>query len=303
MARTALSFYLDDTSPYGRPSDTFKRFLDFVRSEGIAGESSVILGSGWEHGLLSRPTTDIQKAYIDQLHRAWDCGIDSQMELMTHSGVFDFKTGRVPEGAQHEGIWLYEPAVPVEAYEAYFESIINEGETIGVKFTGVTWPGCSCEACTARYAELREDPSFGINPNVWKALLNLAKRRRFRGRTIPCFSNGSQQCKPMAGDGDYGVYDFGPNAADQFGIWDNTLDRVSADYYITADGASGSIVELVRSGAPYCLFYAHWQGLNPATGVGWHAFTEVVARVRKFLSDKVEWMRPSAYTDRVHGLK
>jgi hypothetical protein len=107
----------------------------------------------------------------------------------------------------------------------------------------------------------------------------------------------------MAGDGDYGVYDFGPNAADQFGIWDNTLDRVSADYYITADGASGSIVELVRSGAPYCLFYAHWQGLNPATGVGWHAFTEVVARVRKFLSDKVEWMRPSAYTDRVHGLK
>jgi hypothetical protein len=304
MARTALSFYLDETSPYGRPPDTFERFLDFVRAEGIAGESSVILGSGWqEHGLLSHPTTGIQKAYIDQLHRAFDCGIDSHMELMTHSGLFDFRAGRVPKGAQHEGVWMHEPAVSVEAYETYFESIIGEGEKIGVRFTGVTWPGCSCEPCTTRYAELRRDPNFGINPNVWKALLNLAKRGRFRGRTVPCFSNGSQQCKLMAGDGDYGVYDFGPNAADQFGIWDNALDRVSADYYITADGASGRIVELVRSGAPYCLFYAHWQGLNPATGVGWRAFTEVVARVRKFLANKVEWVRPSAYTDRVHGMK
>jgi hypothetical protein len=198
---------------------------------------------------------------------------------------------------------MHEPAISVEAYEIYFESIIGEGEKIGVKLTGVTWPGCSCEPCTTRYAELRRDPNFGINPNVWKALLNLAKRGRFRGRTVPCYGSGSQQCKLMAGDGDYGVYDFGPNAADQFGIWDNILDRVSADYYITADGASGRIVDLVRSGAPYCLFYAHWQGLNPATGVGWRAFTEVVARVRKFLANKVEWVRPSAYTDRVHGMK
>jgi len=304
MAKTALSFYLDDTGPYGRPPDAFKRFLDFVSAEGIAGESSVILGAGWEeHGLLSRPTADLQKAYIEQLHRAFGCGIDAHMELMTHAGLFDFTAGRVPEGAQHEGVWLHEPEVSVDAYESYFESIINEGERIGVRFTGVTWPGCSCEPCTTRYQELRKDPKFGINPNLWEALLNLAKRGRFRGRTVPCFSNGSQQCKLMAGVSAHGVYDFGPNAADQFGIWDNTLERVSADYYITADGESGRIVELVRAGAPYCLFYAHWQGLNPATGVGWEAFTQVVKRVSKFLGDTVEWMRPSAYTDRVHGLK
>jgi hypothetical protein len=304
MAKTALSFYLDDTGPYGRPPDAFKRFLDFVSAEGIAGESSVILGAGWEeHGLLSRPTADLQKAYIEQLHRAFGCGIDAHMELMTHAGLFDFTARRVPQGAQHEGVWLHEPEVSVDAYESYFESIISEGERIGVRFTGVTWPGCSCEPCTTRYQELRKDPKLGINPNVWEALLNLAKRGRFRGRTVPCFSNGSQQCKLMAGVSAHGVYDFGPNAADQFGIWDNTLERVSADYYITADGESGRIVELVRAGAPYCLFYAHWQGLNPATGVGWEAFTQVVKRVSKFLGDTVEWMRPSTYTDRLHGLK
>jgi hypothetical protein len=301
MSKTALSFYLDDTSPYGRPPDTFERFLDFVDTAGIAGESSVILGSGWqEFGLLSRPSTETQRRYIEQLQRAFGCGIDAHMELMTHAGLYDFTARRVPEGAQHEGVWLHEPEVPVAAYEAYFRCILDEGEKIGVQFTGVTWPGCSCEPCTRRYAELRQSPSFGINPNVWAALLNLAKAGRFRGRTVPCFTNGNRGCRLMAGDGTYGVYDFSPNARDQFGIWENSPEHVDADYYITADGEAGCVVELVRAGAPYCLFYAHWQGLNPATGVGWKPFTQVVKRVQQFLGDRVEWMRPSAYTDRVH---
>jgi len=128
-AKTVLSFYVDDANPYIAGVEAFKMFLDFVAGEGIAGESSVILGYGWEeHGLLSRPKTDAQRAYIEQLHRAYECGIDSHMELMTHGGLFDVGTGRVPDAAQHEGIWLYEPAVSLEAYESYFGHIIEEGD-------------------------------------------------------------------------------------------------------------------------------------------------------------------------------
>lgn len=76
---------------------------------------------------------------------------------------------------------------------------------------------------------------------------------------------------------------------------------MSADYYISEDGESGRVVELVRGGAPHCVFYAHWQGLNPANGVGWEAFTQVVRRIRKHLGEQVVWMRPSEYTDRCHG--
>lgn len=301
MAKTSLSFYLDDTAPYGLPADTFQRFLDFVSSEGIAGESSVILGhSSASHGLLSRPTTKLQEAYIEQLQRAFECGVDTHMEVMTHGGLFDFGKGLVPEGAIHEGVWLHEPAVTRETYEAYFDHIIAEGERIGVRFTGVTWPGCSCDPCTRRYAELRRSPTFGINPGVWQALLSLAKRGRFRGPTIPCFTDGNREMRRMAADGDFGVYDLPPNAADRFGIWENDPGRVDADYYITPDGHSGRIVELVRAGVPYCLFYAHWQGLNPATGVGWEAFTQVVHRVREFLGDRVIWKRPSQITDEFH---
>jgi len=303
MAKTVLSFYVDDTGPYSAPPEAFEQFLDFVSAEGIAGESSVILGLGCkEHGLVSRPTTEAQKAYVAQLQRAFACGVDAHMELMTHEGLYDFANDDLPDGAIHEGVWLHEPAVSVDEYEAYFDHIIAEGERIGVRFTGVTWPGCGCEACTKRYAELGQQGGATVNPNLWQALLNLARRGRFRGRTAPCFTLSHEAgLKLMAGDGVYGVYEFNPNAGDRFGIWENDPAKVEADYYITADGESGRLVELVRQGAPYALFYAHWQGLNPANGVGWEAFTQVVRRVRRLLGDEVMWMRPSAYTDMIHS--
>ena len=308
MDETVLSFYCDDTSPYDLPIGTFRTFLDFVLAEGIAGESSVILGYRLaEHGLLSRPTTDLQYAYIEQLQRAFACGIDTHMELMTHWGLYDFDHGCMPEQAGHEGVWLYEPAVSVEAYESYFEHIIAEGAQIGVRFTGLTWPGCGCDVCTRRYKELGASLPWDsgvtdVNPNVWQALLNLAKGERFRGGTVPCFIGDEQKrgrAQLKAGDGVYGVYDLPPNAKDRFGTWRNDSDHVDADYYITADGESGRMVELVRARAPYCLFYAHWQGLNPANGVGWDAFTRVIGRIQKHLRDRVVWMRPSQFTDQV----
>ena len=303
MSPTVLSFYCDDTNPYCAPPSAFQTFLDFAAAEGIAGEASVILGYGWaEHGLLSRASSDVQRAFLAQLPRAYDCGIDTHCELLTHGGLYDWRSGRVPEGAIHEGVWTYEPAVSVDEYEAYFEQLIAEGERIGVRYTGVTWPGCGCEACTRRYQELRAQGVAQVNPHLWRALLNLATRGRFRGRTVPCFvASWVPECaaRLMAGQDGYGVYDLPPTAADRFGIWLNDPARVDADYYITADGQAGRIVELVRAGAPYCIFYCHWQGLNPANGVGWGAFTQMVARVRRYLGDQVVWMRPSAYTDQL----
>ena len=92
-----------------------------------------------------------------------------------------------------------------------------------------------------------------------------------------------------------------PNAMDHFGIWENNPKRVDPDYYISADGKSGIIVRHVRDGLPYCVWYSHWQGLNPAKGVGWPAFTTVVERIQKHLGGRVVWMRPSDITTRYHA--
>jgi len=196
MKKTILSFYCDDTNPYCAPPEAFKTFLDLCASEGIAGESSVILGYEWSaHGLINRPTTNIQSAYE---------------------------------------------------------------ESVGIRFTGLTQPGCGCDACVRRHQELNTGDQSDPNPN--------------------------------------GVYNLPPNAEDRFGKWLNAPDWVNADYYITADGQAGRIVDLVRAQASYCIFYTHWQGLNSTNGVGWKAFTQVIQRVQKYLHQDVDWMRPSDYT-------
>ena len=108
------------------------------------------------------------------------------------TGIFDFEANRPAAGAGHEGLWLYEPAVTVEQYQRYFAGIIAEGQRAGIKFTGLTWPGCGCKVCTRRYAELRAVGHQAPNPAMWTALLNLAKQGKFRGRTVPCFFDSSE---------------------------------------------------------------------------------------------------------------
>jgi len=304
MTKTALSFYLDDTNPYDAPPEAFKTFLDFVSSEGVRGESSIILGfEADRYGLLSRPTTEEQRSFIQQLRRAFDCGIDGHMELMTHGPLFDFDSGSVPVDAIHEGLWLHEPSVSVDAYESYFQHIAEEAERIGLAFTGVTWPGCDCQRCQQRHAELRRGGSSGVNSNVGAALVNVARRGGFQGRTVPCFTFSSPREKPrlMAGDDLHSVWDLMPNAGDMLGSYTKSRELASADGYVAADGSAGRIVELVQAGERYCLFYAHWQGLNPANGAGWTAFTQVVRRVNTHLRDQIVWVRPSEYTERLHS--
>jgi hypothetical protein len=296
MAKTAISFYLDDTNPYVAPPEAFRQFLDFCAAEGVKGESSLILGIGaQEHGLLSRPSTAEQREFLAQVRRGRELGIDAHMEIMTHSGLFDFDSLSAPARAVHEGLWLHEPGIARDEYEAYFEHIVEEAARVEVVYAGVTWPGCGCEACEKRFAELKQAGSYRVNPEVWQALLRLAQRGRFSGPAVPCFtfSFDEETPKAMARDGKYGVWDLMPNAGDYLGSYSNSPERASVDYYIGDDGTTGRLVELVQAGAPHALFYAHWQGLNPAKGVGWEAFTQLVRRANRFLGDRVEWVRPS----------
>jgi hypothetical protein len=226
------------------------------------------------------------------------------MEIMTHQELFDFDAGKIREDGIHEGLWLHEPAVTEEEYHQYFTNILDDGKQAGFKYTGLTWPGCGCEACTKRYAELREAGPLKFNPAVFMALLDLAKQERFRTKVIPIFYESSETDYGVfqkAADGEYGVYDLMPNAGDQMGIWENTTDRVDPDYYITEDGKSGIIVKHLEEGAPYCMWYMHWQGLNPEKGVGWEAFKTVIDRIEKNLAGKVAWMRPSDIVTQYHN--
>lgn len=299
--RMALSFYCDDTGPHTAGTAAFRTFLDYCSDHEIAGESSLILGSG-RRSMARNPTPE-EQAFFREVARARECGIDTHMELMTHRGLFDFEQGREPADATHEGLWLHEPGVTEEDYRSYFAGIIGEADRVGLGFTGLTWPGCGCGVCSRRYAELRAAGDADPNPNVWRALLRLAREGRFLVPVISCFFKANETAygvhRRAAEDG-FGVYDLMPNARDHFGIWENDPGRVNPDYYISEDGKAGIVIRHLSQRAPYCIWYAHWQGLNPGNGVGWDAFRRVVDRIRKHLGDRVVWMRPSDMVMQYH---
>ncbi len=245
---------------------------------------------------MVRDPDENQKLFIEQAGMSYEKGIDSHMELMTHNGLFDFEAGEMNREGIHEGLWLHEPLVTEEEYYRYFSNILAEGEKAGIKYTGLTWPGCGCEACTQRYDQLRKEGPLHIGNAAFGALLKLAREEKFRDRVIPVFYEANEKDFGIfrrAAEGKYGVYDLMPNAMDQFGIWENTAERVNPDYYISEDGKSGIILKHLEEHAPYCMWYMHWQGVNPEKGLGWAAFRTVINRIKTHLNDKVIWMRPS----------
>jgi hypothetical protein len=296
-----LSFYLDDTNPEIVTAEAFKDFIDYCQVNGIKGESSIIPGYNGRSIITEHDQNQLH--YLEYAKAAWSKGIDSHMEIMTHNTLFYFDSGIKNETGIHEGLWLHEPDVTLEEYESYFTDIIDEAEKAGIKYTGLTWPGCGCEACKKRYAELKETGPLKINQAVFDALLKMAKNGLFRNRVLPIFYEASETdfgIHKRAAEGKYGVYDLMPNAMDHFGIWENSADHVNPDYYITEDGQSGIIIRHLENNAPYCMWYMHWQGLNPEKGVGWKAFKTVTDRINKHLSDKVVWMRPGDIVTAYH---
>jgi len=296
-----LSFYMDDTNPEIVKAESYKYFLDYCQANGIKGESSIILGYSGK-SIVTDPD-DNQRLFLIQARESYVKGIDSHMEIMTHNSLFNFKTNQKNEEGIHEGLWLHEPEFTVEDYQRYFAGIISEAAKWDIKFTGLTWPGCSCEVCTRRYEELKKSGPLHFNPAVFEALLNLVKEGKFRGRVLPVFYESSESNFGVfrkTNDRKYGIYDLMPNADDHFGIWENSTDHVDPDYYISEDGKSGIILSHLENKDPYCMWYMHWQGVNPGNGKGWEAFKTVTSRIRNYLSDQVQWMRPSDIVTAYH---
>jgi hypothetical protein len=296
-----LSFYVDDTSPGIAGAEAYGTFLDYCKAHGIKGESTVVLGYDGES--MADDPDPSEQIFLEYAEKSYESGIDTHMEIMTHHELFDFETGKKRDDGIHEGLWLHEPAVVAVDYRQYFENILANGERAGVRYTGLTWPGCGCEACSLRYAELREAGPLKFNPAVWDALIDVVAQGKFRTRVIPIFYEANETefgVFQKVADGAFGVYDLMPNAMDYMGIWENNPERVDPDYYITEDGKGGIIIDHLEKGDPYCLWYMHWQGLNPEKGVGWEAFRTVIGRIENHLGDRVVWLRPSDIVTMYH---
>lgn len=296
MARTAISLFIDDT--HFEPAGAFAPLVDFCLEQGLRGKVSLIPALSARDGRrppLGDGALTEEAAFLAQLRRIAAGGFDVHMELMTHDKLWDFGAGRMRPDGPCEGIWLYDPAVPVAEYEAYLGGILEQGRKAGLTINGLSVPGCGCDGCLARWDALQAAGHTNVSDHAFQALLNLARQGRFGVPVVAVYSDEADEAHPtrlIRAEGGFGVYDcrLDMSVQDQIGFAGS-----NADFYITEDGSAGRIVDLVRQGAAQCFFCAHWYDMNPRQAEGWHTFQAIIRRINRHLGDRITWVKPSDY--------
>lgn len=284
---TYVSFFLDDVAPYvsgkgGRlvPIDASAliEVLDYIKQNGLAGAISVIPGMFGK--LLTRPQNEHERRFAEAMGRLSEYPVDPHMEIMTHERLFDFSKMRLSDGPT-EMEWLDDPSVSVDEYRGYFLNTIKVGRELGIRYTGVSTPGTHPK----------------MNPNVYRALLELSEAGEFPNAVVPVFGTIEEghltmTPRPREVKGDFGVYDMPSGVWDYLASWRNSPDWVDVDRYVDEKG-EGHLARMIKAGSFMALFHMHWQGLNPRTGLGWEAFQMLIEGVRSQFGERVLWRRPS----------
>jgi hypothetical protein len=294
--RAMAAFIMDDLSG-ALPEDAaaFKRFSQWVCEAGLTGECSVILGLRRTEAGKALP---LAPGFAQDLLAAKD-HLDPYMEVMTHSGLYDFAADRIREGSPHEGIWLLDRSRPLEEYVEYFRHIAARAHAEGIRHAGLTLPGCGCQPCADFYTMHRiRWNAIELSPMVNQALLQVMSEGLLAGSACGVFV-GSDVAGPadthlLDERGAFGVYDLPPGVeGDHFGRWDNDPAYRDPDFYITPDGQGGRLPQLLAQGTRTLIYYGHWQSLRPDRGIGFQAFGEVAARLNRHHAGRIVWMRPS----------
>jgi hypothetical protein len=213
---------------------------------------------------------------------------DIHPEMITHTRVIDLKTGHPYQDFSLKYMenwdWSVErSADELAAYLGYALRILKE---IGLPCEGITTPG-----------------GFGTKARPQLAQATFESVRDVFGAEIPhyfrdLYSEGDRSVAPLVqnasgldGDDPRCVVHTIGCTGDWTGGWDNTP-PIGVDRFITADGSSGRMVDVITRGEP-ALMVCHWTGIYfNGQETGFKIFQEVVRRLHARF-DNLHWMKLS----------
>jgi hypothetical protein len=277
--------------PLEIPDAFVRKFGEWCAGAGVKGKYSIVpypACVGRLDRMLPGWTPKELKESIDLVRTVMMPNWDIHPEMVTHTRVIDLKTGHphteLSPRFMENWEWTTGRSVDeIAAYQAYALGILKE---IGLPCEGVTTPG-----------------GFGNKalPQLSQATLQ-SVRDVFRAE-IPhyfrhCFDRGEESVAPrvehaagLDGTDPRCVVSIIGCTGDWTGGWDCT-NPVGADRFITEDGKSGRMVEIIGRGEP-ALMLAHWTGIYfNGYEIGFNIFKEVVKRLHEH-HDNLVWMKLS----------
>ncbi|MEZ6130653.1 MAG: hypothetical protein R3C59_18355 [Planctomycetaceae bacterium] len=273
------------------PDAFVREFGEWCSAHGVKGKYSIVpypACVGWLDRELPGWSRSDLTASLNLVRDLMVPNWDIHPEMITHTRVIDLKTGRpLPEinKATMENSYPQEKK-SVDELAAYLAYALRILKNCGLPCEGITTPG-----------------GFG---NAVKAELPLAVHQAVRdvfGTQLPHYFKyveagaGSTQPKLEAIRG-VGTDDLRMTAnvpagtGDWFGGWQG-ISTVERDRYLTPDGQSGRMAELIRRREP-AVMLCHWPGMyNNGTKTGFHAFQSIVRTIADVYGNETVWMKLS----------
>lgn len=265
------------------PFDFLHHFVRVCQAHGVRGKFSILpypagLGSildGWagcEQAEIAR--------WLDLARAELVPNFDITPEILTHTRALDLASGAM--FGQSEQEWMAEQSL--EGLTAYMRAATGILREAGFTSAGITQPvsfgGSRADYARATLEAVRSGGGPPVTfyfidehtdgPPFWTPEVVLLDRERGEavvdiGNTCPDFCWNTQQ----------------PDARDT---------AETADRFITADGSSGRLLDLIAADA-WLITVCHWQSIySDATRAGLLALDEAWARLARHVGPRLRWM-------------
>lgn len=265
------------------PLDFMYEFCGLARDAGLRGKFSIIPMPGClgdiVHGLRGFDRAEVE-LWLDAARTRLAPAFDFCPEILTHHNAIDLATGELlPENEEQ---WSFKQnRSTLGPYIARALELLRQAGIIATGVTSPWWFGIEVEN---HYAAAISDAFFSVlgKKNCWYFLHNRTGEKNVR--PVVSFSEGDRRVVSVSStfhDGFWGSID--SDRTDE--EWINGM----ADYYLTADGSSGAVLDALALGSQPVLI-THWQSLfSNGRRTGLRALRVVAERINKYLSDRVVW--------------
>ena len=305
MKKVPISFRIDDPAPvystfythranhltdYGEPilekfpNSFLFDFCDMIERNGMKGKFSIVPMVANQgdiiNGLGDAPREEIDE-WLDTVKKRVAPRFTISPEMLTHSMAIDIKTGKMLD--ENENQWSqHQNRETLTPYIAKALSLLQEA---GFDAFGVTSPWRFGIDVRDEYAISISDAVYEVcgKENAWFTLGGLSKPADAKawielernGRCLVSIpSTTKDRTWQILTDGD---------------MSEEAILKC-ADAYITEDGRDGDIIRVLESGG-WPIMISHWQSMyTNGSSAGLRAIDIVGQRIKKNLSDRVEWM-------------
>ncbi len=291
--RYQLDKQLEPAHERAIPLDFMQDWCCFVQEAGIRGDFTVLpypAGLGRVDDHLEGYDTGELRDWMALARTAVAPQFDIHCEILTHTNALDLKTWKLLPPSERDWMETQNEATLTE-YFATAMQILSEADLPNHGLTQ-PWTYSGDEAMYARAILAAEK-----RVNQRKVTHNFLHVDSVAPMVPPRLTHFD----PEAGEAVVSIW-----AATNDYIW-NAQERdrpeatmspeALADRYLTPDGQSGRLADLLHGGGPLILV-THWQSLySNGSRLGLQTYREIAARVAALYGDKVAWRKLSEISD------